>query len=69
MRDMTERQFKQALERHGMTMAGFMGYVNVGPRENPSALSVCRFNAGKNLRAQLAYLLAAREKLEKELSR
>jgi hypothetical protein len=29
MRDMTKRQFREALKRHSMVEAGFMGYVNV----------------------------------------
>lgn len=62
MRDMTERQFQDALKRHGMTDDGFMGYVNIPISEDPlSFVSVCRFNAGANRRAQLAYLLAAQK--------
>jgi hypothetical protein len=64
MRDMTERQFLQALERHGMKRTGFMGYVEIGIEGR--RISVCRFNAGKNLRAQLAYLLAQKAKYEAE---
>jgi hypothetical protein len=29
-RDMSEKQFLAALERHGMKCEGFMGYVNLG---------------------------------------
>jgi hypothetical protein len=65
IRDITEHQFKKALERHGMVRTGFMGYVEMGIEGH--RLSVCRFNAGKNLRAQLAYLVKAKEKWEAQL--
>lgn len=70
-RDMTQAQFKAALAKHGMTMVGWGGYVTVRRtyREDgsqKSALNVCRLNAGTNLRAQLAYLLRAKDRDEAE---
>lgn len=63
MRDLTRKQFADALTRHGMKLAGFLGYVELGI--DPE-VSVSRFNAGNNLRAQLAYLLAMKRKYGKE---
>ena len=66
MRDMSKAQFEAALKRHGMKHAGFMGYVELGIEG--SRLSVCRFNAGKNLRAQLAYLIQKKEDEQERLA-
>ena len=60
IRDITDHQFKKAIERRGMKFAGFMGYVEMGIEGH--RISVCRFNAGNNLRAQLAYLIKAQER-------
>lgn len=67
-RDMSKKQFLAALAKHGMSMAGFMGYVNLGiPGEQ---ISVSHWNAGDNFRAKLAHLLRERDKwiakIEKE---
>lgn len=59
MRDMSEQQFREALARHNMKYVGFMGYVEMGIEGQRT--SVCRFNAGTNRRAQLAYLLERQE--------
>lgn len=60
MKDMTQKQFRDALKRHGMVEAGFMGYVNVNiPGHH---LEVSKLNAGTNRRAQLAYLLQCRDR-------
>lgn len=64
MRDITKRQFAEALRRHGMHWEGFMGYVNLGLPGRHTCVSV--LNAGPNRRAQLAYLLREREKYEAE---
>ena len=64
MRDMTQRQFREALVRYGMREAGFMGYVNVNVPGHH--LEVSKMNAGSNRRAQLAYLLARREEQMRE---
>lgn len=60
MRDMTQRQFAEALARHGMREQGIMGYVDVGIPGH--SLHVSKFNAGDNRRAQLAYLLRSKER-------
>lgn len=58
MRDMTVKQFRAALKARGMKETGVMGYVT-GPEEGPTkGLHVCKYNAGGNRRAQLAYLIA-----------
>lgn len=64
-RDMTRAQFLAALERHGMRPEGFLGYVDLGIPGH--LIAVSRFNAGKNRRAQLAYLLRSREKYEQQI--
>jgi len=64
IRDLSNRQFRAALKRHGMTEGGVMGYVDLGiPGQ---WVSVSKWNAGTNRRDQLAYLLRARERYEKE---
>lgn len=61
VRDMTQSQFRDALQRHGMRLVGFMGYVEMFD----GALSVSMLNAGTtNRRARLAYLIAQKEKHE-----
>lgn len=65
MRDMTPRQFMAALERHDMKPAGFMGYIEIGIENH--RISVCKFNAGNNRRAQLAYLLKSKAEWESRL--
>jgi hypothetical protein len=65
MRDMSEKQFQDALRRHGMKNAGFMGYVEMGIEGH--RLSVCRYNAGNNRRAQLAYLLRKQQEEEERI--
>lgn len=65
-RDMSLAQFKAALARHGMTPTGFLGYVTVFRKEGGGSTSCYPGNAGKNRRAQLAYLLREQAKAEAE---
>lgn len=64
MRDMTKRQFAEALKRYGMEPEGFMGYV----RLNVPGHHICvsHWNAGPNLRAKLAYLIREQERRQAE---
>ena len=57
MRDLTQAQFENALKRNGMKREMF-GYVHVAEQS-----SVYPRNAGRNRRAQLAYLLRERERI------
>ena len=69
MRDMTEKQFKAALQRNGLRPAGFMGYVEMTIADgtiNGQVISVSKFNAGMNRRTQLAYLLERRDHFQAE---
>ncbi len=61
-RDMTERQFMAALNKHGFSKPKAYGYVALA--NNPN-VSVCMWNGGRRLRECLAYLLAA-DKRERE---
>jgi hypothetical protein len=67
-RDMSEIQYRAALERNGFTSQGFMGYYDLGIPGHKIATSV--YNAGATRRAKLAYLLRQRdmhqEQIEKE---
>lgn len=63
-RDMTADQFRAALKRYGMTEGGFLGYIDVNVPGHH--LHVCRYNAGKRHRDQLAYLLAERDRSMRE---
>lgn len=63
-RDMTSRQFFDALVRRSMHLTGVLGYVEIG-----HGVSVCRFNAGRNLRAQLAYLIQQQDRVNAEWER
>lgn len=67
VRDISEKQFDEALARHGMKREGFMGYVDLGIEGHHVAAS--HHNAGKNRRAKLAYLLAKRAEFEKQIER
>lgn len=68
-RDLTKQQFLNALERNGFSKPGFLGYVECR-LPTGGTLSICRHNAGRNLRDQLAYLLRMREKtIESESGR
>lgn len=58
-RDMSRKQFAEALKRHGMHWEGFLGYVNLGIPAHHICVSV--LNAGPSRRAQLAYLLLKRD--------
>ena len=64
IRDMTKAQFDTAIQRWGFKPTGFMGYYNL-PEPN-SHVSVSKFNAGDNRRAQLAYLIQEAERCAKE---
>lgn len=62
-RDLTAKQFVDALKRHGMRQVGFMGYVDVG-----NGLSVSILNANsKRLRVILAFLLREQAKAQKKV--
>jgi hypothetical protein len=64
-RDMSDKQFREALQRHGFELQGFMGYVRMPiPGHH---YSVSFHNAGKNHRSQLAYLLRKLDELRKQL--
>jgi hypothetical protein len=65
-RDMSERQFRDALRRYGMTPQPFMGYVELGIPGH--TMCVSHLNAGPRRRAKLAYLLSEREKAEKQIN-
>jgi hypothetical protein len=60
-RDLTKQQFRAALDRNGFSRPGFLGYVEC-KLPTGGTLSICRHNAGSNLRDQLAYLLRVRDK-------
>lgn len=65
-RDMTKAQFKAACERYGFKPCGFMGYYALPGH----AVQVSVLNAGRNRRAQLAFLIKRlREEDEKKASR
>lgn len=67
IKDMSEKQFDEALTRHGMKREGFMGYINLGIEgEN---ISASHHNAGSNRRAKLAYLLAKRDEWERKIEK
>lgn len=63
-RDMTQKQFDEALRKRGMKPYGFMGYVNIGGNRKVSML-----NAGPRRRDRLAYLIAHQNKYLAELER
>jgi hypothetical protein len=63
MRDLTARQFRESLTRHGMRLVGFMGYVEM--LDGKLAVSMLNANT-KNRRARLAYLLREKDKFERE---
>ena len=58
---MTQKQFMDALKRHGMRWTGFMGYVELG---DPKHTSTSVLNVGKHagFRAWLAYLVNQHER-------
>lgn len=66
IRDMSKKQFEEALERNGFKREGFMGYVNLGIEGQHVAVS--HHNAGENRRAKLAYLLKKRAEFEKKIA-
>lgn len=66
VRDMSKRQFREAVARHGFKAEGFMGYYDLGIEGHRCFVSV--LNAGNNHRARLAYLLRKREELLAELA-
>jgi hypothetical protein len=65
-RDMSEKQFREALRRYGMTPQAFMGYVELGIPGHTACAS--HLNAGPRRRAKLAYLLKEREKMEAQIN-
>ena len=58
VKDMTEKQFFAALTRHGAKWTGLMGYV-----EFADGVFISCLNAGKGLRAKLAYLLKEHDRI------
>ena len=64
IRDMTQKQFDNYTKKFGFRQVGFMGYYDL-PAPN-SGISVSKYNAGNNRRAQLAYLLAQAKLADKE---
>ncbi len=65
IRDMSPRQFEEALKRHGMRIVGILGYVEM----DGGKLSVSMYNANTlNRRRILAYLLAEKEKHEASIA-
>jgi|GEM_PF-6010787 hypothetical protein len=61
MKDMTERQFEAAMERHGMSWLEMMGYVRVTKSTSVSVLNV---GTNASRRSQLAYLLKQQEQAQ-----
>jgi len=59
VRDLTDKQFRESVERNGMKFAPF-GYVEI----DGGKLAVNRMNGGWTRRQQLAYLLRERDKYE-----
>ncbi len=64
MRDMTQKEFYRACQRHGFTPEGFMGYYRLA-----GGTCVSVYNAGANRRARLAYLIEKSAKLTAERER
>jgi hypothetical protein len=64
-RDMTQKQFDDALQRRGMEKTGFMGYVKLG-----GGLEVSMYNCGSNRRRdRLAWLIARQKEWQAEQER
>ena len=63
-RDMSEREFKAAMKRHGFGEIGPLGYVKL-PGTNTS-VSIFGKGSGR-LRATLAYLLREKSKAQAEM--
>ena len=63
-RDMTQKQFFDALKRRGMEPTGFMGYVKLG-----GGLEVSMLNCGGNRRQRLAWLIARQNEWQAECER
>jgi hypothetical protein len=61
-KDLSYKQFMEALTRHGMKWTGVMGYVEIGFGTSCSILNV----PGKNNRRRLAYLLEKQEEAAKQ---
>ena len=66
-RDMTQRQYKDALAKHGFVSEGFTGYYRLPVEGHHAATSV--LNAGPSRRARLAYLLEQLAKYERQLAK
>ena len=61
IRDLTKGQFDRACQRRGFTPTGVFGYCRIGYYgANPVEVSI--HNAGRNRRAQLAYLIKSAER-------
>jgi hypothetical protein len=64
IRDLSETQLRAKLEKLGFKPNGFMGYYSL---PSPcAAISISKFNAGSNRRAQLAYLVREFNKYKKD---
>ena len=69
-KDMSRKQFLEALSRHGMKWVGFMGYVEMSVERVSGRVSVSVHNSGSsNRRAWLAFLLAEQQRIEKQNQR
>lgn len=64
-RDMSQKQFDEALKRRGME-PWYLGYVQLSSEEN---FCVNKFNGGTTRREQLAYLIAEQAKRNAKLKR
>ncbi len=66
-RDMTEKQFLAALDKHGFGRPKTFGYVRLP--EPYASTSVSLLNGGDTLRSKLAYLLAELKRKEERTER
>jgi hypothetical protein len=63
MRDMSKKDFDAACERRGFEPQPFLGYYKL-----PSGIHVSILNAKRNRRAQLAYLIMAESREQKDIA-
>ena len=64
-RDLTAKQFTDALSRNGMKLVGFMGYVEMEIAGTIVSVSYLNANSDKR-RTRLAYLLKEQERLTRK---
>ena len=62
MRDMTEKQYLQALKNHGITREGFLGYCSC---KEKTPVQISERNGGTKRRERLAYLIQTFNRLSK----